>query len=104
MSEKHGISDEALRSVQPSLEAAVKRIDARYNPQELHTVKEILDEEDFQVTTIDLRIITIDLVKYPELYEKIMQDANRNYVPVEHTIINLLSIGMQVVEMSAKKE
>jgi len=36
----NGILDEALRNVGPSLDAAVKRIEARYNP-----VKEILDEE-----------------------------------------------------------
>jgi len=80
---KHGISDEALRNVEQSLNAAVKRIEGRQK---------------------ESRIITIDLCKYDKLYEKIMQESERDYVPISHTIINLLSIGMQVVEMSAKKE
>jgi len=84
---KHGISDEALRNVEQNLRAAVERIEAR---------KEILDE-------IAVRIITVDLVKYDELYNKIMQNANRNYVPVEHTIISLISLGIRVVEQNTGK-
>jgi len=76
----HGISDEALRNVEPSLDAAVKRIEGQQK---------------------ESRIITIDLCKYDKLYNKIMQESERDYVPISHTIINLLSIGMQVVERDA---
>jgi len=92
----HGISDEALRNVQPNLEAAVKRIDARYNPEELHTAKEILDETA-------ARIITIDLVKYEVLYNKSQALAKSQFTTIEHTLINLISLGIQVVERNTKQ-
>jgi len=92
----HGISDEALRNVGPSLEAAVKRIEGRYNPQELHTVSEILDEEA-------ARVIAIDFNNYPELYEMLLKLNGCSRLPLCHTLVNLISIGLQSCE-SAKKE
>ena len=92
---KHGISDEALRNVGPSLDAAVKRIEDRYNPQELHTVKEILDEEA-------ARVIAIDFNNYPELYEMLLKLNGCSRLPLGHTLVNLISIGLQSCE-SAKK-
>jgi len=83
---KHGISDEALRNVEQNLRAAVERIEAR---------KEILDEEA-------ARVIAIDFNNYPELYEMLLKLNGCSRLPLGHTLVNLISIGLQSCE-SAKK-
>ena len=77
----HGISDEALRNVQPSLNAAVKRIEGRQK---------------------ESRAITIDFANYDELYDKIKLDAKRSCLPINHVILNFISIGVQMFEMPVK--
>ena len=67
-----------------------------YNPDELHTVKEILDEEA-------ARVIAIDFNNYPELYEMLLKLNGCSCLPLDHTLVNLISIGLRSCE-SAKRE